>query len=359
MTSETRKKTIAGLILIAILIAVSIPFQLRIDDIRGKFRSVEESLYLTSSSLKKVSLGYTELLADIYWLRALQYFGERRTDEQNPELLYHYFDIITDLDPRFVNAYRYGGTFLAEPPPFGLGYFDKGVDLMEKGRKNNPENSRLPLEEAFLYYFYPKDYQKAAELFREAAEKPGVGPGRKASMKGMAASAHAKGGNRELSKEIWEIIYETSPSEGRRNFALRNLQEIDTMEIEDRLTAALKEYQKTYGRLPETPDDLVASGLLKEGLPESLIGGEFIIAPEIESVRNTEMSARKLKEGLAFLNAKARRFRSAYGEYPKDMAELRAYVESETTGQFPEHPLGEEYVYDPGTGKVESAWKME
>ena len=77
---------------------------------------------------------------------------------------------------------------------------------------------------------------QAAELFAEASEKPGVSPLRKSSLKGMAASAHVKGGNNELSRKIWEIVYETSPSEERREFALGRIEEIDTMSLEQKLT---------------------------------------------------------------------------------------------------------------------------
>ncbi len=359
MSVKHGKKTAVFLLILVLLVAVSIPFQIKIDKIRGKFRSVEESLYLSSSSLKKISLGYHELLADIYWLRALQYFGSKSLDRQDPELLYHYFDIITDLDPKFVNAYRYGGTFLAEPPPFGLGETRKGIDLLEKGRTNNPANYRLPLEEAFIYYFYPKDYEKAAQLFREASEKPGLSPLRKASMNGMAASAHAKGGNRELSKKIWEIIYETSPSKGRRNFALRNMKEIDTMAVEDRLTEALNEYISIYKKLPSTPEELVTSGILKKGIPESPVGGKFIIAPKIKSVKSSVISKQQIKQDLGFLNAKSLRFKNDYGEYPRDIGELKEYIEFQTSGDVPVHPLGEEYILDPETGKVESGVKID
>jgi len=38
----------------------------------------QEALYLRSSKvLRRLSLGYTGLLADIYWTRAVQYFGEQ------------------------------------------------------------------------------------------------------------------------------------------------------------------------------------------------------------------------------------------------------------------------------------------
>lgn len=354
MTAENAKTPVIALLILALLIVLSIPLQVKIDNIRGKFRSVEESLYISSSSLKKLSLGYNELLADIYWLRALQYFGSKKSEEQNPELLYHYFDIITDLDPKFVNAYRYGATFLSEAPPIGLGETRKGIELLDKGRKNNPGNFRLPLEEAFIYYFYPKDYEKAAELFKEASEKPGLSPLRKASLSGMSASAHAKGGNRELSRKIWEIIYETSPSEQRREVALRNLKDIDTMAIEDKLTDALKDYVKQYGRLPSSPEDMVKGGIIKGGIPPSPAGGKFIIVPKTESVKNTVLADQQIKQDLAFLDSKASRFKSTYGTYPENMDQLKNYILSEKIGDFPANPLGDEYRYNPETGKVDS-----
>jgi len=40
--------------------------------------AAQEALYLRSSKvLRRLSLGYTGLLADIYWTRAVQYFGEQ------------------------------------------------------------------------------------------------------------------------------------------------------------------------------------------------------------------------------------------------------------------------------------------
>ncbi len=349
MIERLANKPIVGLLIVALLIIISVPFQIKIDNIRGKFRSIEDSLYISSSSLKKVSLGYDELLSDIYWMRALQYFGGRKLHEQDPELLYHYFDIITDLDPNFVNAYRYGGTFLAEPPPYGLGDFSKGFEMFEKGRKNNPNNFRLPLEQAFLYYFYLKDYEKAAELFKEASEKPGLSPMRKASMEGMAASAHSQGGNNELSREIWEIIYKTSPSEGRRKFARTNLDILDTIEMEEKLTEALDVYMNKNGELPADLKELQTAGVIKY-IPEAPVGGEFIVVPKINKVKNTELVEQKNKDNLAFLNSKSHRFQSLNGRYPNDADELKDYLTQNTTSKFPEHPTGDEYSYDPETG---------
>ena len=47
--------------------------------------TLQEALYIRSSTaLRRMSLGYTGLLADIYWTRAVQYFGfQHHNDSQD------------------------------------------------------------------------------------------------------------------------------------------------------------------------------------------------------------------------------------------------------------------------------------
>jgi tetratricopeptide (TPR) repeat protein len=351
MTGSFGKGSIAGIILVILLIVASVPFQRKIDDIRGRFRAIKETLYFSSSVLRRISLGYDDLLADIYWLRALQYFGGTRFDDVDSGLLYKYFDILTDLDPKFVNAYRYGGTFLAEPPPFGMGDVANGMKLFDKGRINNPDNFRIPLEEGFVYYLNLKDYKKASELFTEASDKPGLSDLRRAYLKGMAASALAKGGNRELSRRIWEYIYENTPNQGRKRFAILNIKELDTMDMEDRLTTALREYLKRYDAFPSTVGELKSSGLIRQ-VPEEPFGGEFIIVKKLKEVKSSTFVNQGLRVNPAYLSSKAHKFKKLFGRFPKDLAELKGFIEKKTTGEFPPHPLGEEYTYNPETGIV-------
>jgi tetratricopeptide (TPR) repeat protein len=351
MTSSFGKGSILGIIFVILLIVASIPFQRRIDDIRGRFRSIKETLYFSSSTLRRMSLGYNDLLADIYWLRALQYFGGKRFEGADPGLLYKYFDILTDLDPKFVNAYRYGGTFLAEPPPFGLGDIERGMKLFDKGRINNPDNFRIPVEQGFVYYLNLKDYKKASELFKEASDKPGLSDLRRASLQGMAASALVKGGNRELSRQIWKYIYENTPDEGRKDFALLNLKELDTMHMEDSLTTALREYLKRYNTFPLTLEELKSSGLIEQ-IPEEPFGGEFVIVKKLKEVKSSSFIDQKLRINPVYLSSKADKFKKMFGRFPSDLAELKRFIEEQTTGDFPPHPLGEEYTYNPETGIV-------
>src|SRR5215471_19540492 len=86
---------------------------------RGNQATLEEILYIPSAkALKRMSLGYSGVLADIYWTRAVQYYGRRlgtRRQDQRYDLLYPLLypllDITTDLDPHLIVAYQFGSFF--------------------------------------------------------------------------------------------------------------------------------------------------------------------------------------------------------------------------------------------------------
>ena len=80
--------------------------------------SSSNMLYARSPEfIARAALSYDALLADVYWIRALQHYGWTRLTpggSKEYELLYPLLDITTSLDPRFNIAYRFGSIFLAE-----------------------------------------------------------------------------------------------------------------------------------------------------------------------------------------------------------------------------------------------------
>src|SRR5437868_15091714 len=124
-----RTVTIVSALLFVTLFASSI-FSLReVDTIRGKEATLEEVLYLPSGkTVKRLSLGYSSLMADIYWTRAVQYFGSRHLAHSGHyDLLYPLLDITTDLDPQLIVAYESGSIFVSQRVPEGAGQPDKVV----------------------------------------------------------------------------------------------------------------------------------------------------------------------------------------------------------------------------------------
>ncbi len=112
-------------------------------------------LYLPSAAaLDRMALSFDSVVADVYWIRALQHFGTtRRSDhtEKRYDLLYPLLDIATTLDPRFSIAYRFGAIFLAEPFPDGPGRPDQAVTLLQKGARQMPERWEYLMDTGFVY----------------------------------------------------------------------------------------------------------------------------------------------------------------------------------------------------------------
>lgn len=343
--------TLLGIVCSLSLILISVPLQQNIEAIKGKFDIIRKSLYLSSSTLNKISLGYNLLVADIYWIRALQYFSATDYYDEKPMETYRYFDIITDLDPQFVNAYRYGGTFLAEPPEMGLGEIELGVKLLEKGRINNPENFRIALDEAFIYYIYTDNYIKASELFEIASEVDTLSEKRSASIKGMAALALTKSGNLELSKKIWTYIYKTSTLEDRKQYALTNLNEVKTMEHQELLTQSLQDYKSRYNEIPEDLTVLVEKGYLRK-IPDDPSGGRFVIINDTITVVSSKLAEKKYSYAVKLLNTRINKYRNLYGKYPSDLSELKEFVNQSPINKYPENPYGREFEYNPETGEI-------
>ena len=126
-----------------------------------------ETLYLTSGeTLKKVSLGHSGLLADIYWMRAVQYYGGKRLDDSSDfELLGPLIRIATTIDPHLLHAYRFGAIFLSERET-GADRPEEAVPLLEKAIRHNPGRWELYRDLGFVYHWYLEDFNKAAEVFR-------------------------------------------------------------------------------------------------------------------------------------------------------------------------------------------------
>ena len=154
-----------------LLLSAAIWSQLQIEARLGGFRAQEEVLYLWDGEhVKRLFPGFESLMADLYWLRTVQYFGGHLhfDTERDFDLLEPLVDITTTLDPRFELAYRYGATFLAEPYPNGAGRPEAAVALLEKGVRNNPENWRLHWDLGHFRYLFEMVRPEINQYFIES-----------------------------------------------------------------------------------------------------------------------------------------------------------------------------------------------
>ena len=248
------------LILLAALVPAIAWTQTRIDARLGAFRIENEARYLLSGAqVKYLAPGFEGLMASIYWLRTVQYFGGQQAfaREKNFDLLYPLIEVTTTLDPRLEIAYRYGAVFLCESPPVGAGRPQEGIAVLERGTRAMPESWRLRQDLGFFHFLFLDDAQTAARILTEAAEIPGAA----FWLKNLAADVLDWGGDREKSRLMWRRMFEQSePGIIRENARVR-LQILDGRDLADQLTVRVAELEKRVGHRPERLDDLVGAGL--------------------------------------------------------------------------------------------------
>jgi hypothetical protein len=209
--------------------------------------------------MKAMSLEYAPLAANLYWTRVVQYYGNKHVNRQyNMDLLWPLLDVTTTLDPNLIVAYRFGGMFLSDSPPRGAGQPQKGIELLQRGIRNNPEYWRFYEDLGFVYYFDLQDYPKAAEVFMEGSRKPGA----MIWMKTFAARIAAKGESRETSAMLWSEVYNSTKDENVKRNAELHLQLLRAQADCEQLNKLAVEYKKRTGRPPDNVRDLVKAGLL-------------------------------------------------------------------------------------------------
>jgi hypothetical protein len=247
--------------------------QSRIDTQRAALYQEQDEFVLRSGAmLKMMSLEYAPLLADLYWTRVVQYYGDKRArHDPNLELLWPLLDITTTLDPNLIVAYRFGSTFLSEPSPRGAGRPDLAIELINRGIRANPEYWRLYEDLGFVYYFDLKDYQRASSAFLEGSKNPEA----LVWMKIMAARVLEKGETRETSAFLWKEIYDTASDPEIKSNALRHMQLLRAETDCDQLDILAAEYAKRAGKSPTSLRDLVGAGLLPRA-PVDPLGFAYI-----------------------------------------------------------------------------------
>jgi len=275
MTARGHTTLVAAMVLVASLAGASLTVR-RLDRLRAG-ATAEEALYIPSPKiLQRMSLGYTGLLADIYWTRAVQYFGaHHHVRSKQYKLLQPLLDIATTLDPHLTVAYEFGATFLAQKPPEGAGDPDAAVRLVERGVRENPSEWRLYYNLGFIHYFERKDYAAASDAFERGSRVPGAFPW----MKVMAADTSQHAGDLQTARFLWSNLYETTESEDIRVNAAKHLRALQVDEEVSALEKLTSAFHERIGRWPTGWAELVVAGYLR-GVPLDPTRRTYRLAPD-------------------------------------------------------------------------------
>lgn len=338
-----RRRSLVGVVIVALGFGILVPTQRHINAER-KTGFDEHLLYLPQKDLlTHFTAGLNGVVADVLWLKCIQYTMRHFKTDSKFTWLNQMCIMVTTLDPYFVDAYRYGGIFLAALKADD----DASLKLLERGAIKNPDRWELPYEMATVYLLNRREEPGSAKLaarYMMIAAETGTAP---KSVVEFAADLSAQHNLGDLEASIWQNMLH-SPQKMMRELAARKLKELALRSDCVALTRALAVYRGKVGSPARRLSDLVSAGVVR-ALPTDPLGGSFII-DAAGKVQATTLLKVTMKRRLNELRADLREFRHKEGRWPKTLEEMK---ENGVTAFIPAYPYaGGRWTYDAQTGHV-------
>ena len=239
-------------------------------------------------AMQRAALGYDALVADLFWIRAVVYFGRQRLStakDKTYDLLYPLLDLVTLLDPRFTVAYRFGAIFLSEQYPGGPGRPDLAIDLLRRGLERDPARWEYARDIGFVYWWSYRDHATAAEWFDKASAMPAA----PTWLKSTAALMLTQGGERDAARQLWRQLHDSAEVEWLKRTAEVRLAQIDALDQIDQLNTIVWRYKARAGRFPVAWQELVVAGVLR-GVPLDPARTPYVLDRTNEDVRLSDES---------------------------------------------------------------------
>ena len=272
--------------------ALLVPLTQRFIEAHGNSDGEDPDILLFSSPglVKKMSLGYSDLASDFYWMRTIQYYGrfEEASRRKIPyKNLYALLDITTTLNPNHLDAYRAGCFFLAAEAPLGADQPEEALKFLDKGLRDHPDEWRLLYDKGFVYYWHMNDFKSAGETWQRAVAIPGAPEWFPA----LAAMAMTRGGEFEIAIALWQDRYVNATRESERNTAKNRLLSFNVAQDIGGWQMLADRYREKNGAYPENLQILAAEHGLRYSLSDPL-GTPYRYDPQTGAVTlddNTEV----------------------------------------------------------------------
>ena len=285
---------LAFVLLLAAAGALIFSLQVHIDQVRPSAQKVEELRFIPSGqSLRVASLGYREFAADLLWLKAIQFVGGKDQTGKGYDWLYHVLDVVTDLDPKFFEAYQFGTMALSI-----LGdNADQSVLLLQKGITHITDRWELYFYLGFNYYYFLEDFKNAAAYMQRASEFPG----HPEYVVGLTARLYAESQSSATGLAFMEKVYQSTDDPKIRERLKKIIDVLEVKAILEELDAAAGKFRAKHPSETPTVDRLVALGFFPSW-PEEPYGGTYYW----DSSRRSFQTTSRLEDIKVHINEKGR-----------------------------------------------------
>ncbi|MCU0303337.1 MAG: hypothetical protein MUC56_04695 [Thermoanaerobaculales bacterium] len=234
-------------------------------------------LYLPSAEMLRLgSLGNPGLVADLVYLWSIQYYSQYRPYER---FLYleTVYNLITDLDPLYHDAYRVGALIMQLPTTDEAIHKAAVIRLFDKALRNMPDNHEIAEAAGWDLFIRYRDRAEGIRFFEAATAIPGA-PHR---LHRFLTRWREEEGAWSVDDAIdyWREVREEARDEFDRLVCDRQIYRLVASRDGELLDPLLSRWQAVNGRCPASWRELVDAGLLGE-TPLDYFGQPYRIEPE-------------------------------------------------------------------------------
>jgi hypothetical protein len=228
--------------------------------------------------LRTIGAGQQSLVADYYWLQAIQAAGRGGSSLEATRYLdlFYYADLVTDLDPKFHKVYMFAGNTI----PTNLGRetwvnTKEARKILEKGVKNFPADSSLRLYLAYNLSYFFGEHAAAAEHLRIAATLPSVDK----FVPEIASRMLAFNRRFDAALALAESFRDNETDPDMRRLFEERVKEIQREQVLVQVDDAIAAFKQKEGRMPKEIRELVQMGYLS-AVPADPMNGTIFIAED-------------------------------------------------------------------------------
>jgi len=271
-------KRVAAILVTALLLGAAVGAEWKMQHLSREDPLGRELLYVpTYRGVKILSLGNEGLAADLFYLWAIQYYSMYAPNER---FLYlqTMFNLITDLDPLYFDAYSLGGLVMQMASGHNPSSHRQSViDLYDKGVRHIADDFRLAEIAAWDLHTVWKDDEAATHFLEIAIARPGAPDRIKRVLGRWRDGAHLWSFDESIM--YWLEAISDATSEKDQSYARSHL--YDSIRDRDQfvMNPILKTYEIVHGECPVDFDVFVSMGILSS-VPVDFFGDPYLVEPE-------------------------------------------------------------------------------
>ncbi len=206
-------------------------------------------------------------IADIFYIKGILAISDRiyfKKASEWIEWVQKNFEIAVSLDPYLVQGYFFAGIVVGRNKE-GI---KRGIDFLKKGLKLNPYEWRIPYWIGFNYYQLG-EFLKAAYYYKKAS----ILPNSPKFLKSNVVMFYYQAQKPELGIVYLEGLLKSVRDPAQLKWIKRKLEWLKKIVF---LEEKVKEFKKLYQRFPQSLEELVEKGLIKE-IPKDTFGKGYYL----------------------------------------------------------------------------------